>query len=194
MKKRKFLVLFFGIVSLVFSLNEISSTYAKYSTTTKTSTDINIARWDIVVNDTHIKNEDIKKASIVPNYVENPNVAENKIAPGSVGYFDLTIDSSMTDVSFDYEIMVTPSEDSIVSVLKILKYYIDDASNITDAVDSTIVDSFSIDENRKKTIRIYIIWDDETGEMTNEEDSFAGHNYDIYNASVDISIKFKQKI
>lgn len=196
MKQRKFLILFFGIVSLVFSLNEITSTYAKYATSTKTKTDINISRWDIVVNEEHIKNETTELANITPHYIDNPNVAANTLAPGSVGYFDITIDAGFTDVSFDYEINVKPNDNSIVKDLRILKYYIDDVNNLSE-VDETGVIADYIDiqsENKTKTIRIYIIWDDENGKMSNEEDSNAGHEADNENASVDISINFKQKI
>lgn len=195
MKQRKILILFFGIVSLVFSLNEISSTYAKYSTSTKASTNINIARWDIMVNDTHIKNGKEESVNITPNYIDNPNVTSGTIAPGSVGYFDIKIDASLTDVSFDYDIVVNPSETSIVSDLKILKYYIDDVSNIKDAENDTISDSIDIAEEKLiKTIRIYIIWDDENGMMSNEEDSIAGHNASEQDASINVTINFKQKI
>lgn len=194
MKQRKMLVLFFGLVSLVFSLNTINSTYAKYVTSTKGDTKINVARWDIIVNEEHIKDENPLSTSITPNYIANPNVAEGVIAPGSVGYFDMEIDGTSTDVSFDFDISVTPKANSAVSDIKILKYYIDDVNNITDElIDNKINDKILIsDENRVKTVRIYIIWDDTTGIMDNDADTVAGHNADTSNAEVEINLTFHQ--
>lgn len=195
MKQKKLLYLFFGLVSLVFSLNAISSTYAKYATKSISNNSLNVARWDIVVNDRHIKNNSTENAIIEPKYIDNPNVTAGVIAPGSVGYFDLTIDGSYTDVSFDFDIEVLPNENSIVQDLRIMKYYIDDVDNITDAIDNNITGSINHDdENKVKTVRIYIIWDDENGSMTNEEDTVAGHSADTQDASVDVRLNFKQKI
>lgn len=196
MKQKRLIFLFFGLVSLVFSLNTINSTFAKYATKSVTKTNFNVARWDIVVNNQHIKNSTEEIASITPNYIENNNVAAGVIAPGSIGYFDITIDGSYTDVSFNFDISVLPNKNSAVSDLKIMKYYIDSVDNITDSIDeSTISSEINFDdESKQKTIRIYIIWDDTTGMMTNEEDSIAGHEAEEKTASVDVKINFKQKI
>lgn len=196
MKQRKMLFLFFGLVSLVFSLNSINQTFAKYATKSAAKSEFNVARWDIVVNDQHIKNSEEQLTTITPKYVDNSNVASGVIAPGSVGYFDLTIDGSYTDVSFDYNIEVLANEESSISDLKIMKYYIDSVDNITDATEGNLITSeINYDDDKQNhTIRIYVIWDDATGEMTNEEDSVAGHNAEEQNASVQVKINFKQKI
>ena len=188
--------LFFGLVSLVFSLNTINSTFAKYATKSITKSEFNVARWDIVVNNQHIKNSTEEISTITPNYIENNNVAAGVIAPGSVGYFDLTIDGSYTDVSFNFDISVLASENSAVSDLRIMKYYVDSVDNITDAeFGNTISGEINFeDSNKQKNIRIYVIWDDINGEMTNEEDSTAGHEAEEKNANVDIKINFSQKI
>ena len=69
MKQKRLIFLFFGLVSLVFSLNTINSTFAKYATKSVTKTNFNVARWDIVVNNQHIKNSTEEIASITPNYI-----------------------------------------------------------------------------------------------------------------------------
>lgn len=196
MKQRKLIFLFFGLVSLVFSLNAINQTFAKYATKSTAKSEFNIARWDIVVNDEHIKNNQEEFASITPNYIENPNVAEGVIAPGSIGYFDLNIDGSYTDVSFDFDVQVLPDEESSISDLKIMKYYIDNIDNIEDANEESIISSTINwnDETKTKFIRIYIIWDDTTGIMTNEDDSYAGHDAENQYASVKVKLNFRQKI
>lgn len=196
MQQKKLLLLFFGLVSLVFSLNTINSTYAKYATKATARSNFDVAKWDLIVNNQHIKNNSEKKVTIEPKYIENNNVAAGVIAPGSVGYFDLTIDGSNTDVSFTFDISVLASEDSAVSDVKILKYYIDSVDNITNASVSNLISSeINVnDENKLKTVRIYIVWDDETGTMTNEEDSIAGYQAEEKTANIDVKINFKQKI
>ena len=64
-----------------------------------------------------------------------------------------------------------------VKDLRIMKYYVDSVDNITDAeFGNTISGEINFeDSNKQKNIRIYVIWDDINGEMTNEEDSTAGH-------------------
>lgn len=196
MQQKKLLLLFFGLVSLVFSLNTINTTYAKYATKVTARSNFDVAKWDLIVNNQHIKNNSEKKVTIEPKYIENNNVASGVIAPGSVGYFDLTIDGSNTDVSFTFDISVLASDDSAVSDVKILKYYIDSVDNITNAsVGNLISSEINVnDENKLKTVRIYIVWDDETGTMTNEEDSIAGYQAEEKTANIDVKINFKQKI
>lgn len=196
MKQNKLLILFFGLVSLAFSLNAINETYAKYATKAVSNTELNVARWDIIVNDQHIKNNSEEITTITPKYIDNPNVSSGVIAPGSIGYFDLTIDGSFTDVSFDFDISVLPNEESSVKDIKISKYYIDSVDNIQDGNNESIISGeiLATDQVKEKVVRIYVIWDDETGEMTNEEDSYAGHNADNQNASINVKLNFKQKI
>lgn len=195
MSKKKRFILFLAIASLFFSMNMVQKTYAKYVTTSNGEANLNIARWDIVVNDEHIKNKEELSADITPQYIENPNVAEGVIAPGSIGYFDITIDPTNTDVSFDFEISID-NEESDVTDLKLLKYYIDSEDNIKDAEENEVIfDSININDKKAKTVRIYVIWDESTNEtMDNIKDSEVGHASENKKASVNVNLKFKQTL
>lgn len=195
MSKKKRFILFLAIASLFFSMNMVQKTYAKYVTTSNGEANLNIARWDIVVNDEHIKNKEELSADITPQYVENPNVAEGVIAPGSIGYFDITIDPTNTDVSFDFEISID-NEESDVTDLKLLKYYIDSEDNIKDAEENEVIsDSININDKKAKTVRIYVIWDESINEtMDNIKDSEVGHDSENKKASVNVNLKFKQTL
>lgn len=195
MSKKKRFILFLAIASLFFSMNMVQKTYAKYVTTSNGEANLNIARWDIVVNDEHIKNKEELSADITPQYVENPNVAEGVIAPGSIGYFDITIDPTNTDVSFDFEISID-NEESDVTDLKLLKYYIDSEDNIKDAEENEVIfDSININDKKAKTVRIYVIWDESLNEtMDNIKDSEVGHDSENKKASVNVNLKFKQTL
>ena len=176
-------------------MNMIQKTYAKYVSSTNGEANLNIARWDIVVNNEHIKNKEELSANITPEYIENPNVASGVIAPGSIGYFDITIDPTNTDVSFTFEISID-NENSDVTDLKLLKYYIDSIDNMTEAEENeTISDSININDKKAKTVRIYVIWDESQNEtMDNEEDSNVGHDSENKKASVNVNLKFKQTL
>ena len=195
MSKKKRFILFLAIASLFFSMNMVQKTYAKYVTTSNGEANLNIARWDIVVNDEHIKNKEELSADITPQYAENPNVAEGVIAPGSIGYFDITIDPTNTDVSFDFEISID-NEESDVTDLKLLKYYIDSEDNIKDAEENEVIsDSININDKKAKTVRIYVIWDESINEtMDNIKDSEVGHDSENKKASVNVNLKFKQTL
>lgn len=196
MSKKKRLILLLAIISLFFSVSMVQKTYAKYVTTSNGEANLNIARWDIVVNNEHIKNKSELTATITPEYVENPNVAAGVIAPGSIGYFDITIDPTNTDVSFDFEISID-NTNSDVTDLKLLKYYIDSEENLKDATssDEIITDSIRIENKVAKTVRIYVIWDESIDEtMDNSKDSEIGHDAYNKNASVNVNLKFKQAL
>lgn len=195
MSKKKRFILFLAIASLFFSMNMVQKTYAKYVTTSNGEANLNIARWDIVVNDEHIKNKEELSADITPQYAENPNVAEGVIAPGSIGYFDITINPTNTDVSFDFEISID-NEESDVTDLKLLKYYIDSEDNIKDAEENEVIsDSININDKKAKTVRIYVIWDESINEtMDNIKDSEVGHDSENKKASVNVNLKFKQTL
>ena len=195
MSKKKRFILFLAIASLFFSMNMVQKTYAKYVTTSNGEANLNIARWDIVVNDEHIKNKEELSADITPQYAENPNVAEGVIAPGSIGYFDITIDPTNTDVSFDFEISID-NEESDVTDLKLLKYYIDSEDNIKNAEENEVIsDSININDKKAKTVRIYVIWDESINEtMDNIKDSEVGHDSENKKASVNVNLKFKQTL
>lgn len=199
MDTKKRLTLLFAMLSLLFTINMVESTYAKYASKTTTSSKMNIARWDIKVNDEAIKDKNILDAEITPNYLDNINVAPGVIAPGSIGYFDITIDPANTDVSFEYEISVTPATDTSVTDLRLLKYQIENKGDMVEVPKgtTTITDEILKTEKDKRKITIYVIWDDsESNDMDNIEDSEVGHNASDASVfgDVKVAMKFKQKI
>lgn len=199
MDTKKRLTLLFAMLSLLFTINMVESTYAKYASKTTTSSKMNIARWDIKVNDEAIKDKNTLDAEITPNYLDNINVAPGVIAPGSIGYFDITIDPANTDVSFEYEISVTPATDTSVTDLRLLKYQIENKGDMVEVAKgtTTITDEILKTEKDKRKITIYVIWDDsESNDMDNIEDSEVGHNASDASVfgDVKVAMKFKQKI
>ena len=176
---KKFTILIIGLILLTILLG-FALIYAKYISSAYGNTKMAIARWDIKVNNLSIKNNTNISNTLKPIFPGNSNIAANIIAPTAEGYFDLNFDFTGADVSFKYEI--TPSVDSSSSVKDLVAtgYSIADnggefgnrvnLENYNDKISDTVLLNSPV---KKRTIRIYILWnDDETSqEMSDDEDT-----------------------
>lgn len=172
-KKCILLIILIAILALVFFLIQI---FAKYLTSASGDTSMNVARWNILVNDVSIKNNTDISNTLAPVFPGSEHIASNIIAPTAEGYFDLNFDVSDADVSFEYEISTTVDENSVVKDLVTTGYSIDDGEKITfDEVNSPIKDTILLtDAIGTQKIRIYVKWnDDETATMDNAADTTA---------------------
>ena len=139
-----------------------------------------IKKWKILLNNQDITEATSMSSLINPIYIENENIKENVVAPGREGYFDLTIDSSNTEVSFKYNISIANSESSSVKDLVATGYSIDDGekvnfSNFNDPISETI----SLNSNiKRRKYRIFLLWNDDesTAQMSNADDTSATKN------------------
>lgn len=172
-KKFILLIILILILALVFFLIQI---FAKYLTSASGDTTMNVARWNILVNNTSIKNNTDISNTLTPIFPGNENIASNIIAPTAEGYFDLNFDFSDADVSFEYEITTTADENSSVTDLVTTGYSVDDGEKITfDEVNSPIQDTILLTDNiETRKVRVYVKWiDDESATMDNSADTLA---------------------
>lgn len=197
-KKVKKITFILAMISLTICLSIIKTTYAKYLTSASGDASIQIARWKILVNNLDIQKNNELSSVIKPVFEGNENIASNVIAPTAEGYFDIIIDATNTDVSFDYEITTKKNETSSVSDLILSAYSIDDGTkqNITNK-DGQLKLTNSIKYNQeKKTIklRIYLKWnDDETnGATMNNSSDTTATEIDTNQAKTTINVKFIQ--
>lgn len=197
-QKKRNMILIVACCFLILSLCLIQNTLAKYSTQTKGVAEMNVARWDILVNNDHIKDNKSTTATLTPHYINNPNVAAGVIAPGSIGYFDVTIDKGQTDVSFEYEISVLPNTESDVTDIKLYQYSKDGGTTLLDVDDNKITGEMLMSNPTitEHSLRIYVKWiDNVEGEnLSNIEDTDIGHDAENKNASIKVNMKFKQKV
>lgn len=180
---------FIALISLVYCISLIQDTYAKYISSASGNATMSIARWNILVNDTDIKNNSNFTNTITPIFGENENVANNVIAPTSTGYFDIVLDGANADVSFNYTINLEVDETSDVSDLVIEKYTI--GSDTTEyTYDGTISKNIILtDINKTISYRFYVTWNDnETASMDNMSDTLAAGG----EAKIAVSINFIQ--
>lgn len=190
MKRRiKILIAF---VALAFSLSIISTTYSRYVADANGDVALTFAKWQILVNDEDITSGNVESIDITPTIVENENVASGKLAPSSLGYYDIELDVSNVETSFDMHITLD-NED--MSDLRITSYSIDDGEEI-EIEDGQIDESFDYDEDLETiNIRIYFEWydvDDGDSEMDNEDDTeFVSNNEEI---TITTNLSFEQRI
>lgn len=179
-------------IALLFLVLVVTDTYSKYLTEAGGTTNIAIARWRILVNGQDIRNNADLSQVITPVFYQDTNIASDIIAPRSRGYFDISINCQDADVSFEYEINVSPNEDSSVTDLIATGYSIDGGSTINLNQNENIIRQVPIATNPGTiAIRIYIEWYDSDGEnMDNAADTAATNSGE--NAKLDVNLSFTQ--
>lgn len=189
-KKFKLII---ALVSLLICFNFIQETYAKYTRSVAGTAGIAVARWRILVNNQNIRTGSLASSTITPVFAGDTNTASNVIAPTSTGYFDIVIDSSATDVSFQYNISVSPSASSNVTDIVTTGYSVDSGTPIDfQTYNTDISGTINYGGSTTRTIRIYVMWNDGTGStMNNAADTNATY-YQNANANLDVSLTFTQ--
>ena len=193
MKNNKIIKIILAFVSLVFSISLIQETYAKYQTTATGETSIKIARWNIKVNEQDILLNSAVTEAITPVFIGNDNTKADVIAPRAEGYFDIIMDTTNVDVSFRYTISTSPNLESSVTDLIVTGYSINgsEITNVDGNMTNVTNTVLYTDTNKINTVRVYIKWnDDETGTMTNADDTNA--SLSLKDASINALINFTQ--
>ena len=191
MKNKRKIFLLLSLLSMFVCLYFVSDTYAKYLTRASAGVEGSVAKWNIVVNDTNVKNNDTLTETITPVFAGSTHVAANVIAPTVTGYFDLELDATDVDVSFTYNISVT--RNSSLRDFVVTGYKVDDGAvnNIDVSVETpTISDDILLtDTTRVHTIRVYIGWNDDasTQELNNAGDTAVTNTLDDVTLTVNMS-------
>lgn len=206
--KTKILIFLICIVALVSTVN---STYARYVSAANGTVTTNLARWQLFVNSENITSNYESSMTFTPVILPNENVAANKIAPSSKGYFDIAINPENVDVSFIYDISVNIPEDSLITDIKVTDYAIVEGLEIT-AEDNTLTKTALTTSNLTNTllydnnvenfifkpfvVRMYFSWvDDETGTMSDADDANIGNmitNGEDTKFVLGLNVSFKQ--
>ena len=203
-----------ALIPLCLFLCFISNTYSRYVADTTGNLKMSFAKWQILVNNEDITSNTSTSFDLTPIINENAHVKSNKIAPSSSGYFDIDIDPSNVDVSFNYNITLDVLNENIPDLI-ITKYAIlnsdnnNKSENITyQNIENNIIEGSLEVENiatdndeiestnfEPFTIRICFEWyegNDDT--MKNEADTLIGSNSDNNDLEISATIKFEQKL
>lgn len=207
MRKRISLILL--LVSCSLCLSFMSSTYSRYVAGTTGNIDILFAKWQILVDNTEVINQENSSISFTPVIEANSNIKTNTIAPTSKGYFDIEINPENVDVSFRYLIDLEIDNESIPDLM-ITKYAILDSNyqegdiiEYTTLSNNTITDDLLFDNTVQNfsfdpfTVRICFEWFEGENElMDDESDTAVGLEAaeDDITFSINADISFEQII
>lgn len=182
--KKKILVFLLLFLICLFLFQEAYAKYRKFATVNVNNT---VANWNIKINNEDIRNKTTLTNNITPTINSNANVNDNVLAPGSSGYFDVTIDATNADVSFTYEITIDSLNASTIEDLDINSYAVNDFTNIQTISNGVV--SGTITHNTPSTVvRVFFSWiDDGTDTMTNQDDTAAATSG---TANADILVSF----
>lgn len=192
MRYNKKIIFLIFCVSILLCILTMQETYAKYSTSNNATSNMSIARWRILVNNFDVRNDLSTETVIQPVFSGNNNISDGYIAPTANGYFDILIDATETDVTFDYQISLNQNASNEVVDLAITGYSVDNAE-VVNYNNSNIIGTINkTDANKTKQIRVFVTWNDGNGSvMDNEADT--NTTGDNATAKMDVNLHFIQK-
>lgn len=176
-------------MAVLLALFLLQDTFAKYRKKVDNNVDINLANWNIRLNGESIAGKSTVSSKIIPVFEKNEYIAENVLAPGVRGYYDIEIDATEVDTSFSYTFTTKVSEEEKYPDIIAFGYIIDPENN-TEIIEYSGGSIYgTIEHNTPSTkIRIYIEWDDsDSNKMTNAQDTALA----IYNSALTMNAEFK---
>ena len=191
-KKTLKIILFVLILIILFLI--IQSTYSKYIEKEDTKTEFKISGWNILVNGINITETNNFSEELVLNFEENENIKNNVLVPTSTGYFTLEIDSTGTDIPFEYDISLGKSAN--IEDFKIISYKIE-VSSTDQSIKGTINPPEDIHSENKHVLTFCVKWYDKDSNMVgyedlSEQEKDKADNYqDVYNSKSQIDKNIK---
>ena len=174
MKKRLMVLApFFFLMAIFF----FTTSYALFESKRVNKSKIEIAKWQVKVNDENINGSTSEFNVDKINWSESENVKAGKAAPGTSGYFDIEIDPNNTDTSIRYDVTFDFSSlnENQFEIDRIIEINDKEIVRTGEYTYSNIITLDEIDNNETNTIRVYLTWvNDETN---NEIDSELGKEY-----------------
>ena len=192
------------VIPMCLLLCFMSSTYSRYIANTTSDVKMSFAQWQILVNEKDITNNSTNSVVLTPVIDKNDYVKDNKIAPSSSGYFDINIDPTNVDVSFNYNISLDVLNENIPDLL-ITEYAIlddnyDEKDNVTKHDVSNNLIEGSLDYDKSKgyspfTIRVYFEWYEGVSEtMSDDADTLVANDAENNSLEIKVDINFEQKL
>ena len=194
-KDIRFILIFIFIVYLSF-IYLFQTSLAKYRKQVTGNIDLQIAKWNIKINDEDVENKSVLTNNIIPVFEGNEYTKDSVIAPGSKGYCDIIIDATNVDVDFTYELGISIGEENQISDLRTSGYTINPTDTTEDVVTELSGEAIKgeIAHNTNQTkIRLYFEWYDEAdNNMDNKTDTDVAIDENS-KAVIAASIRFSQK-
>ena len=187
---KKFLI-FLSLLSSIITIYETAKTYAVFYSESLGILNKDIAKWQIVINDTDIVSETIESFEINKLNAENSESTNGKLAPGMEGSFEIVIEPKTTQVSVRYDIVIDTSN-LLGTDIKLISV---EETEEESAIIKTDIDTYTgiiplsdITEGYLHNIKIVFCWE-EDGE--NEEYVEVDESIDS-NIQIPITVKATQ--
>ena len=160
------------IISLLITFLTIRNTYAKYYERLDTSYDISIKKWLIKVNNFDIMEENSLESIVTPTLAGNEYINANVLVPTAQGYFDIDVDYTDVDLSFDVDFTIEQIDDYAYSLsdLNFLKCVTVDEDVETEVSLPYTVEVTGEEEDTTIEFRIYFEWYDGEDETMSDAD------------------------
>lgn len=176
-KKNKLRILqILCLISLLITFVSIQRTYARYFEKVDTTYDTHIKRWLIRINEHNIHEETSLEKIVQPVIVDAENMNNNNtLVPGRTGYFDIVIDYSFVDLTFEYDFSIEQLNTNKLDDFEIYGYEIvdGDKSTITETkeIKGIIDPTTEVNSNneKKREIKVLFRWNDGTGSTMNNK-------------------------
>lgn len=189
MKLKKLIRFILIIIILILLFTIIRSTYSKYVTAFEKSTGAVLNAWNIKINDEKITTNANFTNTLRVNFDTNPHIATNTLAPTRTGIIPLTLDSTGTQVPYEYKIEIVEDNvnyESNIPDYRIYAYSLNGSEKVV--LDDTITSITGIvqpaaDINTvvKNEILLYVEWyDGPDNIMDNAEDVKVTQSDDPY--------------
>lgn len=159
-----------GIIMLIFTFYQIATSYAKYIAEATAVVEKQAGAWTIKVNNTDISNSNSETTFNVDNLIfpESAFVAENKLAPGANGYFEIVIDSTGSSVAVRYDVTLVVDNLNIIDSIRFTKACIVvDGEEVEEGIIKTGDNTYSgvisledVTNEVQTTLRFYIGWEE----------------------------------
>lgn len=197
------------IVSLIlgiFVMSLVSNSYSRYLSNSVGNVNLDIASWQILINDSDITKNDSKNINFTPTILEDKNVASGVIAPSSKGYFDISINPSGASVSFmydiEFDILNKNIPDLMITKYAKLPYDFNDeevtedkiinleSNSVTEIIRyNKEIENFKFEPFK---IRLYFEWyDGELQTASDASDTDVGHDAALNDTKLEIEAKIK---
>ena len=169
------------LLTLSVTLSFMSHTYSRYVVDATGNIEMTFAKWQILVNSEDITNGTTTDLNVTPVIEASNNVKANKFAPSSKGYFDILVNPTNVEMSFDYKITVEVINENMPDIL-ISKYavlpntYKEGDTITTNTIENNeITGTLKFDTTKENftfepfTVRIYFEWFEGTNEAMDDE-------------------------
>ena len=139
MSKKKKIILVIAGLSVIVTAFLGGSSFSKYAAQIQGNAVADVANWDFKVNG---NSEQIATINLAPQN-DGRKLAQNKIAPGTQGSFNITVDASDAEVGIEYKIIIENEQnvpqnlkfkynDTIFENLKQLEKYFNETIYVDD--------------------------------------------------------------